>query len=131
MGLNLCRDVYLGCRTRETVRPGSQSDATANKSSSSSNSSSMPLEGRRFYRPLFARCKGLLAATFKDRGRGRVRDRGRKEGILLVFAAALALVSCNNDKIEVYRIPKEGITVAMQNGSAGLPPAPTSNPAKW
>jgi len=64
------------------------------------------------------------------------RVRGRKESlrldrILCAFAAALALVSCNNDKIEVYRIPKEGVTVAMQNGSAGLPPAPAGNPAKW
>ena len=38
-----------------------------------------------------------------------------------VHLAAL-LVSCNNDKIEVYRIPKEGINVAMQSGSAGLVP---------
>src|SRR5271166_1742655 len=64
------------------------------------------------------------------------RVRGRKESlrldrILCAFAAALALVSCNNDKIEVYRIPKEGVTVAMRNGSAGLPPAPAGNPAKW
>jgi len=29
-----------------------------------------------------------------------------------MLALALALVSCNNDKIEVYRIPKEGINVA-------------------
>jgi hypothetical protein len=121
MGLNLRRDVHLGCRSREPVRAGSLSDVAANKSSSSSNS--MSSEGRGFYRPLFVRCKTLLAATFKVRG--------RKEGIFLVFAAALALVSCNNDKIEVYRIPKEGVTVAMQNGSAGLPPAPASNPAKW
>ena len=51
--------------------------------------------------------------------------------IVLFLVAAMALVSCNNDKIEVYRIPKEGVTVAMQNGSAGLPPAPVANPAKW
>ncbi len=50
---------------------------------------------------------------------------------LVVFVAASTLVSCNNDKIEVYRIPKEGVSVAMQNGSAGLPPAPVDNPAKW
>jgi len=51
--------------------------------------------------------------------------------ILLAYAAAFALVSCNNDKIEVYLIPKEGVTVAMQSGSAGLQPPPPSNPAKW
>jgi hypothetical protein len=51
--------------------------------------------------------------------------------IPLAFAAALALVSCNNNKIEVYRIPKEGVTVAMQSGSAGLQPPPPSTPAKW
>src|SRR5580704_1847326 len=130
MGLNLCRDVHLWCRSRELVEAGSQSDVTATKSSSSSTS----LEGRGFYRLLFARCKGLLAATFKDRGRRRVRRRKESlqlDRILLVFVAALALVSCNNDKIEVYRIPKEGVTVAMQNGSGGLLPAPASNPAKW
>ncbi len=47
------------------------------------------------------------------------------------FGAALALGSCNNDKIEVYRIPKEGVTVAMENASAGLPSAPAGSPAKW
>ena len=50
---------------------------------------------------------------------------------LSVLAAALGLVSCNNDKIEVYRIPKEGIHVAMQDGSGALPPVPADNPAKW
>ena len=44
---------------------------------------------------------------------------------------ALSLVSCNNDKIEVYKIPKEGINVAMQSGSAGLVPPPLGNPAQW
>jgi hypothetical protein len=52
-------------------------------------------------------------------------------GIPVLLAAALALVSCNNDKIEVYRVPKEGVTVAMQSGSAGLAPAPADNPPKW
>ena len=47
-----------------------------------------------------------------------------------LFAVAMALVSCNNDKIEVYKIPKEGINVAMQSGSAGLVPPP-GNPAQW
>src|ERR1700722_15454915 len=48
----------------------------------------------------------------------------------LLFAVALALVSCGNDKVEVYKIPKEGIDVAMQSGSAGLVPPPGS-PAQW
>jgi hypothetical protein len=50
--------------------------------------------------------------------------------VLLAFAMAMALVSCNNDKIEVYKIPKEGITVAMQSASGGLVPPP-GNPAQW
>jgi hypothetical protein len=43
---------------------------------------------------------------------------------------ALGLVSCNNDKIEVYKIPKQGINVAMQSGSGELAPPP-GNPARW
>jgi hypothetical protein len=49
----------------------------------------------------------------------------------LLFVAALALVSCDNDKVEVYKIPKEGINVAMQSGSAGLVPPPPGSPAQW
>ncbi len=49
---------------------------------------------------------------------------------VVLLAIAMALVSCNNDKIEVYSIPKEGINVAMQSGSAGLVPPP-GNPAQW
>ena len=49
---------------------------------------------------------------------------------MLWLTGALALVSCNNDKIEVYKIPKEGINVAMQSGPAGLVPPPDS-PAQW
>src|SRR5260370_34380314 len=129
MELNLRRDFNVGCGSRELVRAaGSQSDVTATKSSS--NSSSMSLEGRRFYRPLFAHCKALLAATFRDRGRGR-KESLQLDRILCAFVAALALVSCNIDKIEVYSIPKKGVTVAMQNGSAGLPSAPVGTPANW
>jgi len=50
--------------------------------------------------------------------------------LILLLAGTLALVSCNNDKIEVYKIPKERINVAMQSGSAGLVPPP-GNPAQW
>jgi hypothetical protein len=49
---------------------------------------------------------------------------------LLAGAMTFSLVSCNNDKIEVYNIPKEGITVAMQSGSEGLAPS-AGNPAQW
>ena len=41
-----------------------------------------------------------------------------------------ALASCNNNRIEVYKIPKEGINVAMQSESAALAPSP-GNPARW
>lgn len=50
---------------------------------------------------------------------------------MFALAVALAFVSCNNDKIEVYQIPKEGVTVAMQSGSAGLAPPLPGSPAQW
>ena len=50
---------------------------------------------------------------------------------ILLSVIAFALVSCNNDRIEVYNIPKEGTTVAMQSGSEGLAPPPPGNPAQW
>src|ERR1700722_293354 len=53
-----------------------------------------------------------------------------EEKLVLLFAMAMAMVSCNNDKIEVYKIPKEGITVAMQSASGGLVP-PSGRPAQW
>jgi hypothetical protein len=60
-----------------------------------------------------------------------VRRRGRFGYCQWVFlASALWLASCHNDKVEVYKIPKEGISVAMQSGSAGLVPPP-GNPAQW
>jgi hypothetical protein len=49
---------------------------------------------------------------------------------LVAIALSLSLLSCNNDKIEVYKIPKEGVNVAMQSGSAGLVP-PSGRPAQW
>ena len=48
----------------------------------------------------------------------------------MAIALALgSLVSCHNDKIEVYKIPKENINVAMQSGLANS--APPGNPAQW
>ena len=58
---------------------------------------------------------------------------GRKNGsnqrrltVLPGVAAVLALWSCNNDKVAVYRIPKEGVNVAMLGGIGTLEPPPSS-----
>jgi hypothetical protein len=51
-----------------------------------------------------------------------------------IFAAAiipLVLAACNNEKISVYRIPKENNQVSLQNGSGSLAPPPPANPASW
>jgi hypothetical protein len=53
------------------------------------------------------------------------------KAVLLGSIVSLALCSCNNDKIEVYRIPKEGTNVAMESGTGSLAPAPAENPVKW
>ena len=68
---------------------------------------------------------GWRPSTSKERNRvGWVRLVGPLLGL------AMAMVSCNNDKVEVYLIPKEAINVAMQSGSAGLAPPPGA-PAQW
>jgi hypothetical protein len=51
-----------------------------------------------------------------------------------IFAAALlplVLAGCNNEKVSVYRIPKENNQVSLQNGSGSLAPPPPANPASW
>jgi hypothetical protein len=51
-----------------------------------------------------------------------------------IFAAAIltfVLAACNNEKISVYRIPKENNQVSLQNGSGSLAPPPPANPASW
>lgn len=47
-------------------------------------------------------------------------------------AAVLALCSCNNDKVVVYTVPKEGVNVAMLGGTGtpGPPPSP-AEPVHW
>jgi len=47
----------------------------------------------------------------------------------LLFCAPLVLASCNNDKIEVYRIPKENRIVAMEEGH--LAPLTPGLSARW
>jgi hypothetical protein len=49
---------------------------------------------------------------------------------LLIFSS-LAFAACNNEKISVYRIPKENNQVSLQSGSGNLAPPPPSNPASW
>jgi hypothetical protein len=71
---------------------------------------------------------GALCSGVRTRGR---LGRGRLDKALVALATTVALVSCNNNKIEVYRIPKEGVTVATQSRSAGLAPPPPSSPARW
>jgi hypothetical protein len=48
-------------------------------------------------------------------------------------AAVLALWSCNNDKVAVYRIPKEGVNVAMLGGAGTMesPPPSSGGPVQW
>jgi hypothetical protein len=50
-------------------------------------------------------------------------------GYTLLLCVPIFLTSCNNDKIEVYRIPKENLTVAMERGNL-VPPAPEHS-AQW
>jgi hypothetical protein len=50
-------------------------------------------------------------------------------GCAILVCVPLFLGSCNNDKIEVYRIPKERQNVAMERGSL-IPPAPQHS-ARW
>jgi hypothetical protein len=52
--------------------------------------------------------------------------------VAVYVAVGLSLSSCNNDRIEVYRIPKEEINVAMQNGTESLaPPSSADDPVQW
>jgi hypothetical protein len=79
---------------------------------------------------MFEDAKRRCEALRQKRERERL-PRGLGTAKILAGAMAFSLVSCNNDKIEVYNIPKEGTTVAMQSGSEGLAPPPAGNPAQW
>ena len=90
-------------------------------------------EARQFNLPPTDDGKVFLNVKLKDRelraGRKRLARCPAARG-LFVFSLLAVLVSCNNDKIQVYRIPKEGINVALQSGSQGSA-APPGNPAQW
>jgi hypothetical protein len=45
--------------------------------------------------------------------------------------AVLLFSSCDQSKIQVYRIPKENVQVAMESGSGAIAPPPPSTPVKW
>ena len=45
--------------------------------------------------------------------------------------AVLLLSSCDQSKIQVYRIPKENVQVAMGSGCGAVVPPPPSAPVKW
>ena len=55
---------------------------------------------------------------------------GRSRGFSVVLVT-LAFAACNNEKISVYRIPKENNQVSLQTGSGNVAPPPPSNPANW
>jgi hypothetical protein len=97
---------------------------------SSSSSFAIPDRGKqidpRNVSTTFYRSCPLPQATPKDRGRGR----GRWGPAAAMLFTVLTLASCNDGRVVVYRIPKEGIDVAMQSGSAGLVPPP-GKPAQW
>jgi hypothetical protein len=55
----------------------------------------------------------------------------RRSRSLALVLCALLLAACNNEKISVYRIPKENNQVSLQSGSGNLAPPPPANPASW
>src|SRR5690349_5138785 len=60
-------------------------------------------------------------------GLARIFQSGPSYAVLL--CGPILLTSCNNDKIEVYRVPKENLNVAMEQGNL-VPPVP-EHPARW
>jgi hypothetical protein len=75
-----------------------------------------------------------LLGPIKQRPRSELHDRRLQPGASVAMYAAIGLLlsSCNNDKVEVYHIPKESVDVSMQSERGSLaPPAPTDNPAQW
>ena len=58
-----------------------------------------------------------------------MNDRSIRRMACLGMIASFGLASCDNQKINVYQIPKEDIS--MQTGAAGLVLPLPSNPAKW
>src|SRR6202022_3043682 len=55
-----------------------------------------------------------------------MRGRSVRHYLLWCYLSLLLLVSCDNQRIEVYRIPKE--KVALESGTGLVPPAPEAKP---
>jgi hypothetical protein len=75
-----------------------------------------------------------LLEPIKQRLRSELHDRQLQPGALVAMYGAIGLIlsSCNNDKVEVYHIPKESVDVSMQSETGRLaPPSPADNPAQW
>jgi hypothetical protein len=75
-----------------------------------------------------------LTEPIKRRPRSELHDRRLRPGALAAVYAGISLIlsSCNNDKVEVYHIPKESVDVAMQSAAGSLAaPSPTDNPVQW
>ena len=75
-----------------------------------------------------------LCSVFKDVARSSRREhylRSVARFTPVLAVACFALAACNNEKIAVYRIPKENNQVSLQAGSGNLAPPPPTNPATW
>ena len=71
-------------------------------------------------------------SNFGPRRRRRRKGSSQRRRTALGVAAVLALCSCNNDKVVVYTIPKEGVNVAMLGGTGTLgPPSSPAGPVQW
>jgi hypothetical protein len=50
---------------------------------------------------------------------------------IVALAATVAFVSCKNDTVEVYRIPKDNVQVALQTPSGGFGPNASPQAPEW
>ena len=71
-------------------------------------------------------------SNFGPRSRRRGKGGSQKRRTVLGVAAVLVLCSCNNGKVVVYTVPKEGVNVAMLGGTNTLGRPPSSpEPVQW
>jgi hypothetical protein len=58
-------------------------------------------------------------------------SRSSRARTTLLVAVTFMLAACHEEKVSVYRIPKENNQASMENGSGNLAPPPPANPATW